>query len=313
MFVCLKYQVLASWILIVCKLCAQASSPPLLLGTARTKVGSLEHHSTSCAEAVPQPGRAGPAAPPSGRAATEPLSAAPPTACRRCGTERRCRAEPVRGAVGAGSPEMFSEPLGSPQRCGGERRPEGCLYRRSGGALREWSERPGWGRGGEAVLREDGVCRMGHGTGSAAVPQCAVCICMYVDTPCPRAEPQRLGDAASCRPRGNGTRCDGMRNGLLREAADESGSPSPLTAIPPLRGCGTATTELRPRANGPGGLQRFLRRGPQPRRLDSCVIGAGGMPQLANLGIQFLIKSQKTGTLQLYCRQSRYVGLLFRP
>lgn len=95
------------------------------------------------------------------------------------------------------------------------------------------------GRAGDG---EDGVRRMGHCTGSAAVPQCAVCICVYVDTPYPRAEPQRPGDGVPCRPRGNGAWCDGMRNVLLREAADESGSPSPLTAIPPLRGCGTTTT-----------------------------------------------------------------------
>ncbi|XP_048805825.1 CD59 glycoprotein [Lagopus muta] len=37
-----------------CDLCNSSS------GTARTKVGSLEHHSTSCAGAVPQPGRAVP-------------------------------------------------------------------------------------------------------------------------------------------------------------------------------------------------------------------------------------------------------------
>lgn len=50
--------------------------------------------------------------------------------------------------------------------------PEGCLCGRNDGGLREW---------GAAVLPksgEDGVCGMGNGTGTAAVPQCAVCLCI---------------------------------------------------------------------------------------------------------------------------------------
>jgi len=59
----------------------------------------------------------------------------------------------------------------------------------------------------------------------------APCVCVYVDTLCRRAEPQPPpGGAAApwgrcalpepCRPRGKWARCDGMRNGLLRAAAE---------------------------------------------------------------------------------------------
>lgn len=116
----------------------------------------------------------------------------------------------------------------------------------------------------------------------------APCVCVYVDTLCRRAEPQPPpGGAAApwgrcalpepCRPQGKWARCDGMRNGLLRAAAE---LPRGRVRVPVATHCHpTATTQPRPWASGPGGLQRFLRRGPQPRRQDSCVTGAGGMPQ----------------------------------